>query len=138
MEKIRVLLADDHAEFRRVVSDFLKQIPHVSLVGEAADGHQAVEQTARLGPDLILMDISMPGQSGLEAARIIKQRWPGVRVLIATTHDNPIYRLQAEEAKADGFVKKADLKPALESILGVPQRGMVKGQVVDFQIMKRS
>lgn len=138
MEKIRVLLADDHEEFRRVVAEFLKKLPHVSLVGFAANGHEAVEQTARLCPDLVLMDISMPGQNGLEATRIIKQKWPLVRVLIATTHDNPMYRLQADEAKADGFVRKSDLKPALEAFLKARGAGLRSTAVADAHAVKRS
>jgi DNA-binding NarL/FixJ family response regulator len=120
MDQIRVLLADDHADFRRVVSDFLRKIPHVTVVGEAVDGKDVVEQVARLNPDLVLMDISMPKQNGIEATRIIKQRWPWTLVLIATTHDNRIYRLQAEEAKADGYVEKSELKAVLESLFSFP------------------
>ena len=116
MDKIRVLLADDHSEFRRVVCEFLGKIPHVTVVGEAADGREAVEKVGRLNPDLVLMDVSMPGQNGIEATRIIKQRWPWTLVLIATTHDNRIYRIQAEEAKADGYVAKSELKAVLESL----------------------
>ncbi|HEX9614674.1 MAG TPA: response regulator transcription factor [Bacteroidota bacterium] len=119
MATLRVLLADDHAEFRRVVCEFLKKLPNVNVVGEAGNGREAVEQVARLAPDIVLMDISMPEQNGIEATRIIKQRWPATRVLIATTHDSPIYRLQAKEAKADLYVMKSDLKSALEKELGV-------------------
>lgn len=116
MDAIRVVLADDHAEFRRVVREFLKKLPHVEIVGEAADGMQAIEQVERLGPNVVLMDISMPSMNGIEATKIIKERWPATHVLIATTHDSRIYRLQAEDAGADAYVMKADLKPALESI----------------------
>ncbi len=138
MDMIRVLLADDHAEFRRVVGDFLKKIPHVIVVGEAVDGKDAVEQVARLSPDLVLMDISMPLQNGIEATRIIKQRWPNTLVVIATTHDNQIYRLQAEEAKADAYVMKSDLKPVLESIFGVTEGGIHKKlSSMNFQVIKR-
>lgn len=138
MDKIRVLLADDHAEFRRLVCEFLNKMPHVNVVGEAADGKIAVEQVARLNPDLVLMDISMPEQNGIEATRIIKQRWPHTLVVIATTHDNQIYRLQAEEAKADGYVMKSDLKPVLESIFGVTPEGIHKGlSSVNLQVVKR-
>ncbi|MBI4417511.1 MAG: response regulator transcription factor [Ignavibacteriales bacterium] len=117
MDTIRVVLADDHAEFRRVVREFLKRLPHVQVVGEAADGTEAIEQVARLGPDFVLMDINMPALNGLEATRIIKERWPAVLVLIATTHDNNLYRLQALEAKADAYALKSDLKRTLEAVL---------------------
>jgi len=138
MDKIRVLLADDHVEFRRLVCEFLNKMPHVSVVGEAGDGKDAVEKVARLNPDLVLMDISMPEQNGIEATRIIKQRWPHTLVVIATTHDNQIYRLQAEEAKADGYVMKSDLKPVLESVFGVaPERFHKAFPSMNFQVVKR-
>lgn len=121
MTSIRVLLADDNAEFRRVLAEFLNRMPHIQIVGEAANGQEAVDQVERCSPDLVLMDITMPLQNGLEATRIIKERWPSTKVLIATTHENSIYRLQAKEVKADGYVMKSDLKTTLESVLGVPQ-----------------
>lgn len=114
MERIKVLIADDHKDFRRVVHDFLARLPNVSVVGEAVDGQEAIEKVEALDPDVVLMDIAMPHKTGLEATRIIKQRWPSTRVLIATTHDNPYYRLQALEANADGFIVKSSLKPTLE------------------------
>ncbi len=114
MKQIRVMIVDDHSEFRRVVHEFLSRLPNVSVVGEAQDGQEAVMKVEELNPDVVLMDIAMPKITGLEATRIIKQRWPRTRVMIATMHDNPIYRLQALEAKADAFVLKTALKPALE------------------------
>lgn len=120
MNKIRVLIADDHIDFRRVVHEFLERLPNVQVVGEASDGEEAVRQVEALAPDVVLMDIAMPRTSGLEATRIIKERWPHLRVLIATMHDNPIYRLQAEAAKADRFILKSVLKPMLEQEFGVP------------------
>ncbi len=119
MSKIRVLIADDHMDFRRVVHEFLERLPNVQVVGEASDGDEAVRQVEALTPDVVLMDIAMPNTSGLEATRIIKRRWPNMRVLIATMHDNPIYRLEAEEAKADRFILKSVLKPTLEQEFGV-------------------
>lgn len=118
MDPIRVVLADDHAEFRRVVREFLKKLPHVEVVAEAADGTEAIEHVARHGPQVVLMDISMPAMNGIEATKVIKERWPSTQVLIATTHDSRIYRLQAENAGADAYVMKADLKPVLESFFG--------------------
>ncbi|HLF19207.1 MAG TPA: response regulator transcription factor [Bacteroidota bacterium] len=120
MERITVLIADDHGDFRRVVHEFLDRLPNVSVVGEASDGREAVASVEKLRPDIVLMDIGMPFQSGLEATRIIKQRWPLTKVLIATMHDNLVYRMQAQEAKADGFILKSLMKPSLEAAFGVP------------------
>jgi DNA-binding NarL/FixJ family response regulator len=121
MARIKVLIADDHRDYRRVVHEFLDRIPNVSVVGEATNGGEAVEQVALLIPDVVLMDISMPQMNGLEATRIIKQRWPDTKVLIATTYDDPTYRKQALEARADGFILKGSLKPSLEATFGVQQ-----------------
>lgn len=118
MNPIRILIADDHYDFRRVVHEFLDRLPNVSVIGEAHDGVEAVEMAERLGPDVVLMDISMPRQNGLEATRIIKNRWPTTKVLIATMSDNPIYRIQAQEAKADGFMVKSAIKLSLEMAFG--------------------
>jgi DNA-binding NarL/FixJ family response regulator len=119
MGKIRVLIADDHRDFRRVVREFLDRMPNVSVVGEAINGGEAVEKVEQLFPDFVLMDIAMPQMNGLEATRIIKQRWPETKVLIATTYDDPTYRLQALEARADGYILKGSLKPSLEATFGV-------------------
>jgi DNA-binding NarL/FixJ family response regulator len=119
MNRIKVLIADDHRDFRRVVREFLDRIPNVSVVGEAINGGDAIEKVAQLFPDVVLMDIAMPQMNGLEATRIIKQRWPETKVLIATTYDDPTYRLQALEARADGYILKGSLKPSLEATFGV-------------------
>lgn len=119
MNKIKVLIADDHRDFRRVVREFLDRMPNVSVVGEAINGGEAIEKVEQLFPDVVLMDISMPKMNGLEATRIIKQRWPETKVLIATTYDDPTYRLQALEARADGYILKSSLKPSLEATFGV-------------------
>jgi DNA-binding NarL/FixJ family response regulator len=115
MERFKVLIADDHREFRRVVHDFLDHLANVSVVGEAEDGDDAITKVEKLFPDVVLMDISMPLMNGIEAARVIKQRWPGTKVLIATNHDDPIYRKQAIDVRADGFILKSSLKPSLEA-----------------------
>ena len=120
MNNIKVLIADDHHDFRKVVHDFLDRLPNVSVVGEATDGHDAVRKVENLFPDVVLMDISMPLMNGIEATRIIKQRWPATKVLIATNHDDPMYRKQALEARADGFILKSSMKPSLEATFGIP------------------
>jgi DNA-binding NarL/FixJ family response regulator len=119
MKNIKVLIADDHRDFRRIVHQFLNRLPNVSVVGEATNGGEAIEKVKELFPDVVLMDIAMPQMNGLEATRIIKQRWPKTKVLIATTHDEPLYRMQALEAKADGFILKGSLKHSLEATFGI-------------------
>jgi DNA-binding NarL/FixJ family response regulator len=118
MIRIRILVADDHADFRRIMHDFLERLPNVTVVGEASDGVEAVEEVERLQPDVVLMDISMPRRNGLEATRIIKKRWPLTKVVVATMHDNPLYRQRAQEVQADGFFMKPQLKENLELMLG--------------------
>ncbi|MBI3585646.1 MAG: response regulator transcription factor [Ignavibacteriales bacterium] len=117
MEPIKVLIADDHKDFRKVVRDFLNRLPNISVVGEAIDGFDVIEKMEQLDPDIVLMDIAMPHRNGLDATRIIKQRWPGKKVFIATMNDDPMYRLQAQQVKADGFILKSSLKPTLEATL---------------------
>jgi DNA-binding NarL/FixJ family response regulator len=119
MNRIKVLIADDHRDYRRVVREFLDRMPNVSVVGEAINGGEAVEKVEQLFPDVVLMDIAMPQMNGLEATRIIKQRWPETKVLIATTYDDPAYRLQALEAGAVGYFLKGSLKPSLEATFGI-------------------
>jgi two-component system response regulator NreC len=115
MTPIRVLIADDHAEFRRLVQLFLNTLPHVDVVGEAVDGEEVVQRVEALRPDLVLMDIAMPKRNGLDATRIIKERWPQTRVVIATMYDNAVYRKEAQDAHADGYILKSALKPSLEA-----------------------
>ena len=126
MRQIKVLVVDDQRDFRRVVLDFLNRLPHINVVGEAVDGDEAIEKAETLSPDIILMDVAMPKKNGIEATRIIKQRWPDIKVMIETTYANPFYRIQALEAKADGFLLKSSLKPGLETAFGVVRPVPVK------------
>jgi len=119
MEKIKVLIVDDHHEFRRLVHNFLTRLPNISLVEEAADGNEALDKVEQMEPDFVLMDIAMPNTNGLEATKVIKDRWPANKVLITTNYDTPVYRSQAIEAKADGFILKSSLKPGLEATFGI-------------------
>jgi DNA-binding NarL/FixJ family response regulator len=113
----RILIADDHKEFRKVVTEYLNCLPNVIVVGEAADGLDAIEKTAQLDPDIVLMDISMPRCNGLDATRIIKAHWPLKKVVIATMHDNPFYHSEARRARADGFILKSSLKSSLQAVI---------------------
>lgn len=119
MNPVKVLLVDDHAEFRKVVHEFLGKLPNVTVVGEAANGEEAVSQVERLRPDFVLMDVSMPLLNGFAATKIIKKGWPATKVLITTADDSDAYRMQAKVVQADGFVPKAELKRGLEAAFGI-------------------
>ena len=118
MEQTKVFLVDDHQESRKVVRDFLNTYANVSVVGEAADGSEVMKKIHALLPDIVLMDIAMPQRNGIEVTRFIKQRFPAMKVIIVTMYDNPMYRIQAEEVKADGFILKSSFKCGLELIFG--------------------
>ena len=118
MKETRILVADDHRDFRRVVTDFLNGLPNVIVVGEACDGVEVIDKLEQLDADVVLMDITMPRRNGLDATRIIKQRWPLKKVVIATMHESSFYRAQAKEANADGFVLKSSLKDNLRAMFG--------------------
>jgi DNA-binding NarL/FixJ family response regulator len=103
---IRLLLVDDQALIRAGFRMILEETDDIDIVGEAADGAEAVRRTAELGPDVILMDVRMPGVDGIEATRRIVARDPAARVLILTTFDLDEYAFAALRAGASGFVLK--------------------------------
>ncbi len=102
----RVLIADDHALLRSGMRAMLAGEPDVEVVGEAADGLEAVDLCGKLRPDLVLMDVGMPGLDGMEATRKIKARHPAVSVLVVTAHPSPDYVLDAVRAGAAGYILK--------------------------------
>lgn len=107
LAKIRVLIADDHTIVRSGVHLLLEGEEDLEVVGEALNGQEALVQAEKLQPDVILMDISMPGMDGLEATRQIKARWPVINVLILTMHRSDEYFFEALKAGASGYVLKA-------------------------------
>lgn len=119
--KVRVLLVDDHTILREGIRLLLSLAPDMDVVGEACDGYEALEQVKVLSPDLVLMDIAMPGLDGLEATKRIKERHKGVKVLILTQHDNKEYVYPILKVGADGYVlKKAagtELVSAIRSVV---------------------
>ncbi len=102
----RLLIADDHDLVREGLSMMFSREEDLEVVGEAADGRQAVEMCHELRPDLVLMDVRMPVMDGLSATRTIKAENPEVGVLVITTHADPEYLLNAVEAGAAGYVLK--------------------------------
>lgn len=117
MPSTTILLVDDHAEFRRVVREFLNRLPNVNVVGEAEDGIEALREVERLRPDLVLMDITMPGMNGLDATRRIKESLPGTRVIVLSSHSGDVYRRAADDSHADGYIEKRAMKAGLSTLL---------------------
>ncbi|MFQ5902593.1 MAG: response regulator [Candidatus Binatia bacterium] len=120
MEKIRVVLADDHALFRRGLSTLLAKERGFEVVGEAQDGDEAFEKARELMPDVVLMDIYMPGCDGLTATRRIKKALPSVKVVILTVSEEDKNLFEAIKCGAHGYLlKKIEPKDLLEMLRGV-------------------
>jgi NarL family two-component system response regulator LiaR len=134
MASIRVLLAEDHRIVREGTRQLLEQEGGLVIVGEAEDGQQAVDMTAELLPDVVVMDGRMPVLNGLEATRAIKDRHPGVRVLILSAYESDQYVFPALEAGADGYLLKTSSGQELARAI----RRVYQGQsVLDPQITGR-
>ncbi len=123
MKKIRVLLADDHQLFREGLANILNAQPDLEVVGEAGDGLEAYIKARELVPDLIMMDISMPGCDGLEATRKIKQELPDVTVVMLTVRDEDTKLFEAIRSGAQGYLLKSIRSWEMVAML----RGAVNG-----------
>lgn len=118
---IRVLLADDHALVRAGIKALLDNTPDIEVVAESGNGIQALELMKTTALDLVLLDISMPGLSGMEVLERINEEYQKVKVIILTIHDDPAYAVGAVRAGADGYLpKKAagdELVRAIRSVM---------------------
>jgi len=124
MDLIRVLLADDHALFREGLAGILSAQPDFEVVGEASDGLEALVKVQELVPDLILMDVGMPGCDGLEATRRIKQDQPAVTIVMLTVRDEEEKLFEAIKSGAQGYLLKSIRSREMLALL----RGAVRGQ----------
>lgn len=120
MARIRVVIADDHAILREGIRALLKLADDIEVVGEAADGREAIERCRELDPDVILMDIAMPGLGGLEATLEIRKERPDTKVLVLTQYDDREYVQRFLKAGVSGYVLKraagAELAAAIRSV----------------------
>jgi DNA-binding NarL/FixJ family response regulator len=123
MARIRILLADDHTLFRQGVKTLLSAEPDMEVVGEASNGTEAAEKAAELRPDLVLMDIGMPGPSSFEITRHIRRNHPDTKVLFLTMYDDEDYLVEGMEVGGGGYVLKDSPSSQLVSAVRDVNRG---------------
>jgi DNA-binding NarL/FixJ family response regulator len=123
MRKVKVLIVDDHALMRDGISALLNVNDDIEVIGEAAEGKEAIKKAAELKPDVVVMDIAMPHMDGMEATRQIVKANRDTKVLILTQHENKEYVLSAIKAGASGFVPKKALGSELVSAIRSVYRG---------------
>jgi two-component system, NarL family, response regulator NreC len=123
--KIRILIVDDNAILREGLKSVLSDSQVFDIVGEAADGLEAIDSVKKFHPDLVLMDLSMPRMDGITATKEIKGKWPGTKILAFTIHKTPEYLTATLEAGADGYLLKdssqTELIQAIQDILAGKQ-----------------
>jgi len=117
---IRVLVADDHSVVREGLRHVLAGVPELTVVGEAGTGPDAMALAATARPDVVLLDLTMPGAGGLEVLRHLRATLPEIRVLILSVHDDPEYVLESVRAGAHGYLRKdsspAEIRQAIRAV----------------------
>ncbi len=123
--KIRTLIVDDNSILRKGLKSVLFSSPIFDIVGEAADGLEAVDSVEKYHPDLVMMDLFLPRIDGINATQEIKKKWPGTKILVFTVHNTPEYLTAVLKAGADGYLSKdsshSELIQSIQDILDVKQ-----------------
>lgn len=144
MDQIRILVVDDHPIVRQGIRSLLSNYPEFEIVGEADNGAKALEQVSRLTPNVTLLDIRMPGESGLEILKQIQQVQPSAKVLMLTSFDDDEYVMGALRAGAQGYVLKSVSDEMLVSAIRKAHRGertlspQITEQVVQLALSDQS
>lgn len=123
MKPIQVLLADDHALVRAGIRALLERIDRVEVVGEAGDGLQALELIKQLAPDVVLLDLTMPGLSGFEVLKETSEKFPDVNMIVLSVHDSEEYAFHALRSGAVGYLPKSAASTELEVAIERVARG---------------
>lgn len=134
MKKIKVIIADDHTIVRKGLCALLDGENDIDVIGEAENGREAIKQVEKLMPDVVLLDISMPGLNGLETTRQLKKKFPKIRIIILTMHDNEEYIFETLRAGASGYLVKRSAPNELISAIKAVCRG---GSFLSPSISKR-
>jgi len=125
-DKVTIILADDHPLLRQALSSVLEKQADFEIIAEVGDGMEAVKLATELGPDVLIIDISMPKLSGLEATRQIKEKCPSIAILVLTVHDDSEHILGVLEAGAAGYLTKSVFGDEVVQAV----RGVVAGETV--------
>lgn len=137
-DRLRVVIADDQPLMRAGLRTLLELEPDIEVVGEAADGREAIAEAGRLRPDVVLMDVRMPGLQGVEATRTLRSRHPDVRVLILTTFDDERYVFDGLGAGASGYLlKDVSGEELAAAVRTVASGGAVIGPAVAGKVLGR-
>jgi DNA-binding NarL/FixJ family response regulator len=138
MHPYQILLAEDHVLFREAIKKAINGTPGLEVTGEASDGRELLDLLKTSVPDLIILDISMPNLSGLEAAKLIKDNYPQVKILILSMHKSIGHIKGAFEVKVDGYLLKENAYGDLITAIDVIKSGsiyispLIHGQIKDF------
>ena len=122
-DRIRILIAEDHQTVREGIKLLVNTQSDMQIVGEADDGDRAIELTSNLEPDVVVMDISMPGSNGLKATQVLRSRHPSLRILTLTRHSDDGYLRQLIAAGSNGYVLKQSAPTELLTAIRVVARG---------------
>ncbi|RPI05847.1 MAG: response regulator [Ignavibacteriae bacterium] len=117
MAKLRILIVDDIPSMRLLMKQYLRSHDEVVVVGEASTGEEALKKAQESQPDVIILDMSMPGLSGVEAARKIKSQFPNIYVYLCSAYELKEFRELNIDSPADGFIQKSSMKPELLAMI---------------------
>jgi DNA-binding NarL/FixJ family response regulator len=123
MPRYRIILADDHVLVREGIKRLIQEDPNLSVVDDTGDGLELLRLLEDTTPDMVILDISMPGLSGMEAIKIIKQLYPKIKILVLTMHKTKEYVYIAMDNGADGYLLKEDANDILHSAIKTISRG---------------
>jgi len=115
--KLRILIVDDMAPMRLLIKQYLRMNEAVMVVGEASDGEEALRMAQESQPDVVILDVSLPGESGVEVARKIKSFLSNTYVYLCSAYQLNEYRELKLDSPADGFIQKSSMKPELQAMI---------------------